>query len=134
MAKEKVEVAATVPMGTTVTETGEVEVLSGKDARKAISEALDVPPESGATRDIAERMNEKDEGQKLHKEALLADSPKEQAEKKAAIVDISPDAAETPSGAALKKVAGISDNVLRGLHYAYEKAIRRWAPPEPPPE
>ena len=48
------------------------------------------------------------------------------AKAKATAVDASPNAAQTPSGAALKKVAGIADDTERGEKYLREKTARRW--------
>jgi hypothetical protein len=102
--------------------------LEKKDNPKAAVQAVTdagagVPaPEQAA----AEALPEKDDVQKATKAAMLADTAKEEAQQKVKAVDASPDAAETPSGAALKKVAGIADNVERGNEYARVKAAHRW--------
>lgn len=76
--------------------------------------------------EAAEALPEKDEVQKAHKEALLADTAGEEAQAKVKIVDASPDAPDTPSGAALKATAGIEDDVERGEKYAQVKSAKRW--------
>jgi hypothetical protein len=75
---------------------------------------------------LAEDLPEKDAVQKAHKEALLADSPQAEVKAQVKIVDESPNAAETPSGAALKKVAGVGNDTERGERYAREKTAVRW--------
>jgi hypothetical protein len=75
---------------------------------------------------LAENLPEKDPVQKAHKEALLADSPQAEAKAQVKIVDESPNADATPSGAALKKVAGVSNDTERGERYAREKTAVRW--------
>lgn len=96
-------------------------------AEKAIEDAIDesagAPP---AYEEAAEALPEKDEVQVAHKEALLAETGQEEAQAKAKIVDASPDASDTPSGAALKAVAGIEDNTERGEKYAQVKSAKRW--------
>jgi hypothetical protein len=53
-----------------------------------------------------------------------------EAKAKATIVDESPNADQTPSGVALKKVQGISNDTERGEAYARERAAVRhgWVP------
>lgn len=77
-------------------------------------------------RRLAEDLPENDPVQKAYKEAMTAEDPAKEARAKAKIVDESPNASETPSGGALKKVAGISNDTERGEKYAREKAARRW--------
>lgn len=79
-----------------------------------------------AYREAAEALPEKDEVQKAHKDALLAEDAQAEAKAKVKIVDASPDAADTPSGAALKATAGISDDVKRGEEYSRVKSAARW--------
>lgn len=96
-------------------------------ADDAVQEALDAGagvPDSHEP--AAEALPEGDEVEKATKEAMLADSGKEEAQAKVKAVDASPDAADTPSGHALKEVAGIEDNVERGEAYARAKAQKRW--------
>lgn len=76
--------------------------------------------------EAAEALPEKDEVQKEVKAAMLADTGQEEAEHKAAVVDASPNAADTPSGAALLATAGIADNIERGEEYARVKSAKRW--------
>jgi hypothetical protein len=75
---------------------------------------------------LAEDLPEKDEVQKAYKEQMQADSAQAEAKAKVKIVDASPDAAETPSGYALKKVAGISNDTERGEKYAQHKSAKRF--------
>lgn len=89
----------------------------------ATDEAAGVP---GSYEDAAEALPEKDEVQKEVKAAMLADTGQEEAKHKAKVVDASPNAADTPSGYALKETAGISDNVKRGEEYARVKSSVRW--------
>lgn len=102
--------------------------LSKKDAPDA---AVQQVTDAGAGvpdayEEAAEALPEKDEVQKATKEAMLADTAKEEAEAKTKAVEASPDAADTPSGGALKATAHIADNRERGEAYAREKAMRRW--------
>lgn len=86
---------------------------------------LGVPtPES--MRVLAEDLPVKDEVQKAYKDAMLADTAQAEAKAKVIAVDASPNADETPSGAALKKVAGISNDTERGEKYLREKTAMRW--------
>lgn len=100
---------------------------SKADAKEALEDVLDAgagaPP---AEREAAEALPEKDDVQKAIKEAMTADDAQTEAKAKAKVVDLSPNAAETPSGAAVKKVAGISDDVKRGEEYARVKSAVRW--------
>lgn len=104
----------------------DVKTSTGKEARKQVSRALDVPPTPEPLRTLAEDLPEKDEVQKATKAAMLADTPGQEAKEKVKAVKASPDAEDTPSGHAMAKVAGITDNVERGEAYAREKAARRW--------
>ncbi len=96
-------------------------------AKDAIEDVLDegagVP---AAYEEAAEALPEKDEVQKETKAAMLADSAQEEAQHKANVVEASPNASDTPSGYALKEVAGISDPVEQGNEYARLKAAKRW--------
>lgn len=85
-----------------------------------------VGPTPSAMQVLAEDLPENDEVQKAVKAGMLADSSQEEAKQKVKVVDASPNAHETPSGAALKKVAGISDDEKRGEEYLREKTARRW--------
>lgn len=76
--------------------------------------------------EAAEALPEKDEVQKEVKAGMLAETGQEEAKHKAAVVDASPNAADTPSGYALKETAGIKDNVERGNEYARVKSSVRW--------
>lgn len=93
----------------------------------ALEDAIDAGAGAPAGyEEAAEALPEKDDVQKATKEAMLADTGQEEAEAKAKVVDASPNAAETPSGVALKETAGISDNVERGNEYARIKSAARW--------
>lgn len=69
----------------------------------------------------------KDDEQRAYKDQLQADSGQAEAKAKVKRVesDASPDAEYTPSGAALKAVAGVSNDVERGEKYADVKASVR---------
>jgi hypothetical protein len=83
-------------------------------------------PTPRSLRILAEDLPEKDDVQKAYKDAMLADTAQAEAKAKVAAVDASPNADETPSGAALKKVAGISNDTERGEKYLLEKTAKRW--------
>jgi hypothetical protein len=83
-------------------------------------------PNPLSLRRLAEDLPEKDVVQKETKAAMLADSFQEEAKHKAKVVDESPNADETPSGFALKKVVGISSDEKRGEEYLRHKTARRW--------
>lgn len=103
-----------------------------KTASKAeTDDAIEATIDAGAgapapEREAAEALPEKDDVQKAHKEAQLAEDAQTEAKAKAKLVDLSPDAGDTPSGAALKATAGISDDVKRGEKYAEVKSAKRW--------
>jgi hypothetical protein len=82
-------------------------------------------PNPPSLRALAEDLPEKDTVQKEVKAGILADSAQEEARHKAKVVDESPNADETPSGYALKKVVGISSDQKRGEEYARHKAAKR---------
>lgn len=82
-------------------------------------------PNTGVRRDLAEDLPEKDEVQVAYKDAMTADTMKAEVKAKVAAVDASPNAADTPSGAALKAVAGIANDTERGEEYARVKSSVR---------
>lgn len=107
--------------------------LKKKDAPSATNtdEAVEDVLDAGAGvpagyEEAAEALPEKDEVQKEVKAAMLAETSQEEAQHKAAVVDASPNAADTPSGHALKETAGIADPVERGNEYARVKSGVRW--------
>ena len=77
-------------------------------------------------RELAKKLPEKDEVQVAYKEQMLAMDMQDAAKEKVKIVDASPDAADTPSGHALKKVSGIAHDADRGEAYARHKTAKRW--------
>ncbi len=91
-------------------------------ANAAIDAVAGAPP---AMREAAEELPEKDDVQKAHKDLLLADDAQTEAKAKVKLVEESPDAAETPSGKALLKTAGIADDVKRGEEYTRIKTAVR---------
>lgn len=92
-------------------------------AQNAIADSgAGAPP---AMRAAAEDLPEKDPVQKAIKEGMLADDAQTEAKAKAKVVDESPNSDETPSGIALKAVAGIADDVKRGEEYSRIKAAVR---------
>lgn len=78
-----------------------------------------------AMRDAAESLPEKDNVQKAYKKQLLAEDTAAETAAKVEIVKASPDADETPSGAALLAVAGESDPIKQGEEYQRRKAAVR---------
>lgn len=96
------------------------------ETKDAVEELLDAgagAPE--AMRPAAEALPEKDPVQQNIKKAMLADDAQTEAKAKAKVVDESPNADETPSGIALKAVAGVSDDIKRGEEYARIKSAVR---------
>ncbi len=83
-------------------------------------------PYPQAMQERAESLPEKDEVQQAYKAAFLADSTQAEVREKVKVVDASPNSEETPSGHALRKVAGIAHDQERGERYAREKTARRW--------
>lgn len=71
------------------------------------------PPQRGA----AEKLPEGNKMDATIKKAYLANDAQSEAKAKKEVVELSRDAEETPSGHALKEVAGISDDVERGQEY-----------------
>jgi hypothetical protein len=102
----------------------ETHVASDKEKHAALA---DLGPELPAPmRELAEKLPEKDDVQKAYKAQMLAEDMHVAAKQKVKIVDASPDADDTPSGYALKKVAGIAHDGDRGEAYAREKSAKRW--------
>jgi hypothetical protein len=98
---------------------------------KTDTKTADLPPSTPAElRRRAEALPEKDAVQKAYKEAMTTTDHQSEAQAKATIVDESPNADQTPSGIALKKVAGIANDTERGEAYARERAAVRhgWVP------
>lgn len=86
-----------------------------------------LPPSTPASlRRLAEDLPDNDPVQKAYKEAMTAEDPAKEAKAKAKAVTESPNAADTPSGGALKKTAGVSNDTERGEKYLREKTARRW--------
>ena len=83
-------------------------------------------PNPASLRSIAEDLPSNDKVQKAYKDGMLADSAQAEAKAKASAVDASPNASDTPSGAALKKVTGVSNDTERGEKYLREKTAHRW--------
>lgn len=83
-------------------------------------------PNPQAIRDLAKNLPEKDRVQKATKAGMLADTAQDEAKAKAQVVDASPNADQTPSGTALKKVTGIANDTERGEAYQRERAAKRW--------
>lgn len=83
-------------------------------------------PTPASLRVLAEDLPEKDRVQKATKDAMLADTAQDEAKAKVLAVDASPNADETPSGVALKKSAGVSNDTERGEKYARAKTAARW--------
>ena len=83
-------------------------------------------PTPRSLRTLAEDLPEKDTVQKAYKDAMLADTAQQETQAKVKAVDASPNADETPSGMALKKVAGVSNDTERGEKYLREKTAARW--------
>lgn len=78
-----------------------------------------------ALQEAAEALPEKDAVQKAYKKQALATDVATEVAAKKTIVEESPDADETPSGAALLAVAGESDPIKQGEHYSrVKRAVR----------
>ena len=100
---------------------------SKAETKEALEDVIDEGAGApDAYREAAEALPEHDDVQKAHKDAQTADDAQTEAKAKAKLVDLSPDSADTPSGAALKATAGISDDVERGEKYAQVKSAKRW--------
>jgi hypothetical protein len=116
-----------MPLSKADAPTASKKTASDEQTEEAVEDVLDAGAGAPAGyEEAAEALPEKDEVQKAHKDALLAETGQEEAQAKARIVDASPDAADTPSGAALKEVADIEDNTERGEKYAQVKSAVRW--------
>lgn len=83
-------------------------------------------PYPDPVRDLAADHPEGDPVLKAYKDGFLADSTQQEARAKARVVDESPRAHQTPSGTAVKQVAGIGNDAERGEAYARERGKVRW--------
>jgi hypothetical protein len=86
---------------------------------------MEFPPHTEGFRERGEELAEKPSADKVQaavREQLTADTSQQEAKAKVRQVDASPDAGSTPSGVALKEVAGISDDAKRGEAYQRERA------------
>lgn len=92
------------------------------DVKTDVKSATLPPSTPAELRRLAEDLPEKDAVQKAYKQAMTATDHQTEARAKVKVVDESPDAGETPSGAALKKVAGISNDTERGEEYSRIKS------------
>jgi hypothetical protein len=100
--------------------------LADKKADEARADAADAAAGMPATLEEAvEALPEKDKVQKAYKDQMQADSAAEEVAAKKVIVQESPDAAETPSGAALLAVAGEGDPIKQGEKYERVKRVVR---------
>jgi hypothetical protein len=109
----------------------QVSVANAGSDVKSDDKSANLPPSTPPElRALAEDLPEKDPVQKAHKKALTAEDPAVEAKAKAEVSKESPNSSETPSGHALEKVAGISNDTERGEKYAREKAAVRhgWTP------
>lgn len=106
------------------------EGVSARDLQpevKTDDRTADLPPSTPASlRDLAENLPEKDPVQKAMKDAMTASDNQKEAKAKAKAAEESPNALDTPSGYALKKTAGVSNDTDRGEKYLREKTARRW--------
>ncbi len=95
-----------------------------KGARNDAIDAVAGAP--AGMRQAAEDLPEGDAVKDAIKESLLATDAQTEARAKVKVIDDSTTGAEdTPSGFALKKVAGIADDVERGNEYARLKSAKR---------
>lgn len=83
-------------------------------------------PTPDTLRTLAEDLPSNDKVQKAYKDAMLADTAQAEARAKVVAVNESPNAADTPSGTALKETAGISNDTERGEKYTEVKTAKRW--------
>jgi len=89
--------------------------------------SADLPRSTPAEmRDRAEDLPEKDDVQKAYKQAMTADTNQGEDRGFLKAAELSPDAMDTPSGIALKKAVGVSNDTERGEKYAREKTAARW--------
>ena len=89
------------------------------EAKADMADAAAGSPNS--TRQAAEALPERDAVQKAYKKQLTADDTQTEVDAKVTIVEESPDAAETPSGAALLAAQGESDPIEQGEEYTRVK-------------
>ena len=99
---------------------------SDAEAAAAKSDVLDAGAGVPDTlRDAAEALPEKDAVQKAYKQQMLATDTQTETNAKVTIVKESPDADQTPSGAALLAAAGESDPIKQGETYSrVKRAVR----------
>lgn len=117
-----------MPLGKDDAPANEAPAKAGTDKQNTAATNAAIDAVAGAPpnmRKAAEELPEKDDVQKAHKEALLADDAQTEAKANVKIVEASPDAAETPSGAALIKTASISNDTKRGEEYTRVKTAVR---------
>lgn len=94
---------------------------------KTDDKTADLPLSTPAEmRQRAEDLPERDAVQKAYKDAMTADSHQKEAKGFLKAAEESPDAMDTPSGYALKKSVGVSNDTERGEEYAAHKTARRW--------
>lgn len=92
--------------------------LSESEAKDAINEVIDSGAGAPAPqRDAAERLPDANPMDAAIKKAYNANDAQTEAKAKKEVVEKSRDAAETPSGHALIKTAGIANDVDRGVEY-----------------
>jgi hypothetical protein len=123
------EDAPTFAKTTTPTETasktfGPTEAKTKGAVKDVIDAGAGAPPNE---RQAAEDLPEGDPVKDAIKASLLAKDAQTEAKEKVKVVDDSSTGAEdTPSGYALKKTAGIADDVKRGEEYSRIKGAKRW--------
>lgn len=99
---------------------------SASESKAAVKAVIDAGAGAPKSWDKAvDDLPEKDEVQKAYKDQLSAKDHKAEVAAKVAIVNASPDADDTPSGAALLAVAGESDPIKQGDEYQRRKAAAR---------
>jgi hypothetical protein len=118
--------AASTTTTTTTTPASDAHPATKSEVNKQVGELMDTgagaPP---GLRAAAEALPERNPIEKAHKEAQLANDAQTEAKAKAKVVELSPDSPETPSGHALLKTAGISDDVKRAEEYGRIKTAVR---------
>lgn len=120
--------AAASAIAEAAADAGSPEPVDEKEVGKTDDGGLMLSPEMVGR---AKKLPEKDNVQKAVKAAMLAKNPQAEVKEKVKVVKASPDAEETPSGAALVAVEGISDDEKRRKSYQAVKTAMRHGVIEP---
>jgi hypothetical protein len=106
------------------------QAVSVKDVQPDISTDVRTadlgPANSAETIRLAEDLPAKDAVQSAYKDALTTEDPHAEARGYLKAAEESPNALDTPSGYALKKSIGVSNDTERGEKYIEAKSAKRW--------